>query len=57
MQPLPAYRAELGWRLGLALAALNFVLLGLAVASANPRAAPAPAWCLRCSGSSSTTTS
>lgn len=39
MQPLPAYRAELGWRLGLALAALNFVLLGLAVASANPRAA------------------
>ena len=39
MQPLPAYRAELGWRLGLALAALNFVLLGLAVASVNPRAA------------------
>lgn len=36
---LPAYRAELGWRLGLALAALNFVLLGLALASANPRAA------------------
>ena len=39
MDPLPAYRAELGWRLGLALAALNFVLMGLAVASANPRAA------------------
>jgi lipopolysaccharide export system permease protein len=38
MQPLPAYRAELGWRLGLALAALNFVVLGLAVASVNPRA-------------------
>ena len=38
-QPLPAYRAELGWRLGLALAALNFVVLGLAVASVNPRAA------------------
>lgn len=38
-QPLPAYRAELGWRLGLALAAVNFVLLGLAVASVNPRAA------------------
>lgn len=37
--PLPAYRAELGWRVGLALAAMNFVLLGLAVASANPRAA------------------
>ena len=39
MQPLPAYRAELGWRLGLAFAALNFVVLGLAVASVNPRAA------------------
>ena len=39
LQPLPAYRAELGWRLGLALAALNFVVLGLAVASVNPRAA------------------
>ena len=38
-QPLPAYRAELGWRFGLALAAINFVLLGLAVASVNPRAA------------------
>lgn len=38
-QALPAYRAELGWRLGLALAALNFVVLGLAVASVNPRAA------------------
>lgn len=39
MQPLPAYRAEIGWRIGLALAAINFVLLGLAVASVNPRAA------------------
>src|SRR5690606_2514415 len=39
LQPLPAYQAELGWRLGLALAALNFVVLGLAVASVNPRAA------------------
>ena len=38
MQPLPAYRAELGWRIGLALAALNFVVLGLAVATVNPRA-------------------
>ena len=38
MQPLPAYRAELGWRSGLALAALNFVVLGLAVATVNPRA-------------------
>jgi lipopolysaccharide export system permease protein len=39
MRPLPAYRAELGWRVGLALAAINFVVLGLAVASVNPRAA------------------
>ena len=39
MQPVPAYRAELGWRVGLALAAINFVVLGLAVASVNPRAA------------------
>ncbi|MCW8198086.1 LPS export ABC transporter permease LptF [Verminephrobacter aporrectodeae subsp. tuberculatae] len=39
MQPLPASRAELGWRLGLALAASNFVLLGLAVTSRNPRTA------------------
>lgn len=38
-QPIPAYQAELGWRVGLALAALNFVVLGLAVASVNPRAA------------------
>jgi len=35
---VPAYRAELGWRLGLAFAALNFVVLGLAVAMVNPRA-------------------
>jgi hypothetical protein len=34
----PIYRAELGWRIGLPLAALNFVILGLAVASVNPRA-------------------
>ncbi len=31
-------QAELGWRLGLAFAALNFVVLGLAVAIVNPRA-------------------
>lgn len=30
--------AELGWRFGLALAALNFVVLGLAIAVVNPRA-------------------
>jgi len=35
---LPAYQAEMGWRLGLPLAALNFIVLGLAVASVNPRA-------------------
>lgn len=33
------HQAELGWRVGLALASLNFVLLGLALASANPRVA------------------
>jgi len=37
-QPLPPYQAELGWRLGLVLAALNFVLLALALSSVNPRA-------------------
>ena len=34
----PAYQAELGWRLGLAIAAINFVIMGLAMASVNPRA-------------------
>ncbi|WP_325341457.1 LPS export ABC transporter permease LptF [Xylophilus sp.] len=37
-EPLPAYRSELAWRFGLAFAALNFVVLGLAVTSVNPRA-------------------
>ncbi|GAB2731452.1 LPS export ABC transporter permease LptF [Melaminivora jejuensis] len=36
--PLPAYRAELAWRAGLVLAVLNFVVLGAALAAANPRA-------------------
>ena len=36
--PAPKVRAELGWRIGLAFAAINFVLLGLAVAVVNPRA-------------------
>ncbi len=36
--PTPADLAELGWRFGLAFAALNFVVLGLAVAVVNPRA-------------------
>lgn len=33
----PVYLGELGWRLGLALAAANLVLIGLAVSSVNPR--------------------
>ena len=37
-QPLPIYKAELGWRLGLAFAALNLVLMALALSSVNPRA-------------------
>lgn len=36
--PQPRHQAELGWRIGMALAALNFVVLGLAVAVVNPRA-------------------
>ncbi|RYF06779.1 MAG: LPS export ABC transporter permease LptF [Comamonadaceae bacterium] len=36
--PEAPYRAELGWRLGLAFAAFNFVVLGLAIAVVNPRA-------------------
>ncbi|MFO1193034.1 MAG: LPS export ABC transporter permease LptF [Rhodoferax sp.] len=33
----PAYLGELSWRIGLALAAVNFVLIGLVVSSSNPR--------------------
>ncbi|MBS0506803.1 MAG: LPS export ABC transporter permease LptF [Proteobacteria bacterium] len=36
--PQPQPQAELGWRLGTAFAAINFVVLGLAVAIVNPRA-------------------
>lgn len=36
--PQAQSRAELGWRIGMPLAALNFVVLGLAVAIVNPRA-------------------
>ncbi len=36
--PDPTYQAELGWRIGLALAAFNFVVLALALSSVNPRA-------------------
>lgn len=35
--PTPANRGELAWRLGLALAGLNFVLLAVTVSSVNPR--------------------
>ena len=42
MQLLPSSanedRAEIGWRLSLPLAALNFVLMALAITTANPRA-------------------
>ena len=34
----PTFQAELGWRIGLALAAFNFVVLALALSSVNPRA-------------------
>ncbi len=37
-QPVPAYRAELAWRLGLPFTAFNLVVLGLGLASVNPRA-------------------
>jgi lipopolysaccharide export system permease protein len=37
-EPSNANRAELAWRLGLALAALNFVVLAITVSSVNPRA-------------------
>lgn len=37
-QSNPLFRAELAWRLGLALAAFNLVVLGLGLASVNPRA-------------------
>lgn len=33
----PAFLGELSWRIGLALAGLNLVLIGLAVSSVNPR--------------------
>jgi lipopolysaccharide export system permease protein len=33
----PVFLGELSWRIGLALAALNFVFIGLAVSSVNPR--------------------
>jgi lipopolysaccharide export system permease protein len=38
MQTEPEQRAELAWRLGLAVATFNFVVLALALSSVNPRA-------------------
>jgi lipopolysaccharide export system permease protein len=38
MEPTPLNLGELAWRLGLALAALNFVVIAVAVSSVNPRA-------------------
>jgi lipopolysaccharide export system permease protein len=35
--PIPRHLAELAWRIGLTLAAFNFVIIGLAAAGANPR--------------------
>ncbi len=37
-QSLPAYQAELAWRVGLPFTAFNLVVLGLGLASVNPRA-------------------
>ena len=37
-EPAPLFAAELGWRIGLALAGLNFVVMALAISSVNPRA-------------------
>ena len=36
-QPTPVHLGELSWRLGLPLAAFNLMIVGLAVASVNPR--------------------
>ncbi len=37
-QPTQAHLGELGWRIGLALTAINFVLIALATTTGNPRA-------------------
>ena len=37
--PTPVNQAELSWRIGFAIAAFNFLLLSLALASGNPRSA------------------
>lgn len=38
MEPTPVNLGELGWRLGLALAAINFVVIAVIVSNVNPRA-------------------
>jgi lipopolysaccharide export system permease protein len=38
MEPTPVNLGELGWRLGLALAAFNFVVIAVIVSNVNPRA-------------------
>jgi lipopolysaccharide export system permease protein len=38
MQPTRINQGELAWRIGMALAALNFVIIAVAVSSVNPRA-------------------
>jgi lipopolysaccharide export system permease protein len=35
--PQPRHRGELGWRLGMAIGAANFVLLGVGLSASNPR--------------------
>ena len=37
LEPTRIHQAELAWRIGLALAALNFVLIAVAISSVNPR--------------------
>ncbi len=38
VEPTPVHQGELAWRLGLALAALNLVVIAVTVSSVNPRA-------------------
>src|ERR1700747_59346 len=38
MDPTPVNLGELGWRLGLALATVNFIVIAVTVSSVNPRA-------------------
>ncbi len=37
-EPTPRHQAELAWRIGIALAAINLVVIGVAASSVNPRA-------------------